>query len=75
MSTTYSIVCDECKVRCWVGQNGYIYKYKYIDDFLKEHIGHQLRYLCDLSDDEQSELYEDCPGMYKNELIEEVEEE
>ena len=57
MSTTYSIVCDECKESCWVGQGNRIYKEKYIVDFLKKHMNHKLRFLCDLADNEDVEDY------------------
>ena len=59
MSTTYSFVCDDCKKKCWSGQRDYIYKYKYIADFLHEHTGYSLRFLSDLADDEKSENYID----------------
>lgn len=58
MSTTYSIVCDECKKSCWVGQGDRIYAYRYIADFLHEHTGHSLRFLNDHVGDELSENYE-----------------
>lgn len=59
MSTTYSFVCDDCKKKCWAGQNGYIYKYDYVAKFLTDHTGHRLRYLNDYVDDDMSDDYDD----------------
>ena len=58
MSTTFSFVCDDCKKSCWAGQGAFIYKYSYIADFLHDHVGHNLRFLNDHSEDERSESYE-----------------
>lgn len=49
MSTTYSLVCDECKEKLWIGQNQNIYStQKHIHkltEFLYAHEGHSLRFL------------------------------
>jgi len=66
MSTTYSFVCDDCKIQCWCGQSGYIYKYKYIAKFLNDHLNHRLRYLPDGTGDE-SEDYEEIEEAYTHE--------
>ena len=65
MSTTFSFVCDDCKVRCWAGQNTYIYAYDYIAEFLHEHTGHNLRFLNDHIDDDLADKYEDCDETNK----------
>lgn len=59
MSRTFSIVCDDCEVRCWVGQGDHIYKYEYISRFLHEHKNnHNLRFVDDSRDD-KSVHYDD----------------
>jgi hypothetical protein len=67
MSTTYSFVCDDCKKKCWAGQSTFIYKYDYISKFLHNHIGHKLRFLCDHTDDELADDYEDVDEEDKTE--------
>ena len=63
MSTTYSIVCDDCKVRIDAGhtsQGGILRgvdKDKLLEQIKEDHIGHRIRLLCDQADDEQSEWY------------------
>ncbi len=61
MSTTYSIVCDDCKVTYWCGQSDYFYSPDKLMRFMKEHCGHNIRFLNDLAtdDDEKSIGYED----------------
>jgi hypothetical protein len=58
MSKTYSIVCDECKVDYWCGQNSHIYSAETMALFLHEHIGHPLRFV-DNAVDELIEDYKD----------------
>lgn len=60
MSTTYSLVCDECKVKQWIGQSGYLYCVVQVQDFLNDHVGHAIRYVCDLVDDESIEGYKEA---------------
>ncbi len=62
MSATFSFVCDDCKKSCWAGQNTYIYKYDYVADFLHDHLGHRLRFINDLVDDEKAEDYDEVKG-------------
>jgi hypothetical protein len=63
MSTTYSIVCDDCKIRLVAGytsQGGIIHGVSAVELLEKirdEHIGCHIRLLCDLADDEASEDY------------------
>lgn len=52
MSTTYDLVCDDCKECIWIGQGydkigHYIYdaELESLKDFLYTHKGHKLRYL------------------------------
>jgi len=48
---------------------GYIYGYKYIDDFLKEHIGHRLRYLNDFVNDDEAGIVGYKDYFETNEII------
>lgn len=57
MSTTYNLVCDDCKVQYWAGQHDRIYYQKDLDEFLFFHIGCRLRFLSDLSEDKMSQNY------------------
>jgi len=59
MSTTYSLVCDTCKKKYWAGQGDYLYKKKHVAKFLYDHSHHQIRFINDLADDEQSDQYTD----------------
>lgn len=52
MSTTYSIVCDDCKVRIWVGQNRWFYQPESVCSWLHGHVGHTLRFLNNHVEDE-----------------------
>lgn len=61
MSTTYSIVCDECKTTYWCGQSDYLYDPELLMKYLKEHQGHKIRFVNDLVDDESTENYKDYP--------------
>ena len=58
MSTTYSLVCDTCAVSLWAGQSNRIYP-DAAEEFLYQHIGHEIRFLCDLMEDEKSEDYDE----------------
>jgi hypothetical protein len=59
MSTTYSLVCDECKVTYWCGQSDYLYDDKETCNFLHQHCGHKIRFVNDLVDDNSTDGYED----------------
>jgi hypothetical protein len=62
MSSTYSLVCDDCKVKYWAGQSSKserTYSHKKTDKFLFDHVGHNIRLIGDLWDDEKSESYEE----------------
>lgn len=50
MSTTYSLVCDDCKLKAWAGQGGTFYDPDGVCGFMHEHQGHRLRLLNDLVD-------------------------
>lgn len=69
MSVTTQIVCDKCKVSCWVGQRNVLYGHQYIPDFLAEHKGHILRFVDEhmMCDDEFADYKkydkEDCDEM------------
>lgn len=52
MSTTSSLVCDDCKLKVWVGQSGAFYDPDGVCNFMHEHQGHSLRLLNDLVDDD-----------------------
>lgn len=50
MSTTYDVVCDECRVTLWIGQGDQIYTGEpdvlaWLSAFLFSHHGHPLRFL------------------------------
>ena len=63
MSTTYSIVCDDCKISIGAGYTSRGGPLRGIDhesllERVKEnHIGHNIRFLCDLADDEKLDGY------------------
>tara|TARA_R110001599_G_scaffold100770_9_gene258152 strand:+ start:11014 stop:11214 length:201 start_codon:yes stop_codon:yes gene_type:complete len=65
MSTTYSIVCDDCKISIEAGYTSCggelrgIEKDALLENIKENHIGHRIRFLCDLADDEESEGYAD----------------
>lgn len=46
MSVTNYMVCHNHKLYCWIGQGCTIYGYRYVDDFLFDHMGCHLEY-CD----------------------------
>lgn len=57
MSTTYSVVCDDCMVRFELGQTSQggplrVYSSELWRELLNEHIGHRLRIVNDLVDDD-----------------------
>ena len=62
MSTTYSFACDDCKKTVWAGQSRYIYSDKSVILFLNKHIGHNLRFLNDLVEDDRAIEYEEDDG-------------
>ncbi len=63
MSTTYSFVCDDCKVIHWSGQRSgersWIYGNHGVAEFLYDHVGCKLRFLNDDIDDEKLDCYEE----------------
>ena len=61
MSTTYSIVCDECKEVYGCGQSNYFYDSTLMLKYLERHIGHKIRFVNDAFDDESTINYEDYP--------------
>jgi len=73
MSTTYTLVCDGCKVKYWAGQgherqgSHRLYDSALVGAFMLEHAGHCLRYLNDLADDERQMEYAEWadPGEQK----------
>ncbi len=64
MSTTYSLVCDDCKVKYWAGQRSMHSASLYDDDkvaaFLFAHSDHAIRFHNDHVDDERLYEYKDC---------------
>lgn len=52
MSTTYTIVCDQCKVKYWYGQEGMLYSPEMLETFLAAHESHPMRSLNDNRSDE-----------------------
>lgn len=78
MSTTYTLVCDDCKVKYWAGQSSgccpnTLYSEEKVAAFLYGHCGHQLRFLCDHVDDDQSLHYRDveCELVTHGEKVDE----
>lgn len=76
MSATYTLMCDDCKVKYWAGQSHardgshYLYDVEALARFLEEHggaTGHGLRYVCDYAEDERQMGYADWvdPGEQK----------
>lgn len=57
MSTTYSIVCLQCRVELWIGQGTYIYTaepetMQSLQEFLFAHKGHPLIFENDSATDD-----------------------
>lgn len=59
MSTTYSLVCDDCKESHWCGQSNYIYDIEKTTKFLHNHVGHRIRFVNDLVDDDSTVEYKE----------------
>lgn len=56
-ATTFSLVCDDCKVAFCCGQGQFLWSPEKVGSFLIEHYGHTLRYLNDLVQDKRATTY------------------
>jgi hypothetical protein len=63
MSTTYNLVCHDCKQKYWSGQTNYTYSKDNTDKFLFAHAHHRIEFVDDLLERKDIESYEDIePG-------------
>jgi len=45
MSMDYSLVCDDCEVSYFAGQDNYLYSIEALAEFLYAHVGHNLSFI------------------------------
>lgn len=50
MSTTYSLLCHDCRKRYWAGQSDWLYSKEGVSSFLHDHQNHRLEFVNDHTD-------------------------